>query len=41
MRHQHRLNALIGPARAINTVAGYSSRRLLGILGLLGASGVC
>jgi ABC-2 type transport system permease protein len=31
------LNALIGPAHAINTVAGYSSWRLLGILSLLGA----
>jgi len=31
------LNALIGPARAINTVAGYASWRLLGILSLLGA----
>jgi ABC-2 type transport system permease protein len=31
------LNALIGPARAINTVAGYSSWRLLGILSILGS----
>jgi ABC-2 type transport system permease protein len=31
------VNALIGPARAINTVAGYSSWRALGILSLLGA----
>jgi ABC-2 type transport system permease protein len=31
------INALIGPARAINTVSGYASWRLLGILSLLGA----
>ena len=31
------INALIGPARAINTVAGYSSWRALGVLSLLGA----
>src|ERR1022692_3046451 len=31
------LNALIGPARAINTVAGYDSWRILGILSILGA----
>jgi ABC-2 type transport system permease protein len=31
------LNALIGPARAINTVAGYASWRVLGILSVLGA----
>ena len=31
------INALIGPARAINTVAGYSAWRALGILSLLGA----
>ena len=31
------VNALIGPARAINTVAGYASWRALGILSLLGA----
>ena len=31
------LNALIGPARAINTVAGFASWRALGILSLLGA----
>jgi ABC-2 type transport system permease protein len=30
------INALIGPARAINTVAGYASWRALGILSLLG-----
>ncbi|HEY7946023.1 MAG TPA: hypothetical protein VID75_00025, partial [Acidimicrobiales bacterium] len=30
------INALVGPARAINTVAGYTSWRALGILGLLG-----
>jgi ABC-2 type transport system permease protein len=31
------INALIGPARAINTVPGYASWRALGILSLLGA----
>jgi len=31
------VNALIGPARAINTVAGYASWRALGVLSLLGA----
>ena len=31
------INALIGPARAINTVAGYTSWRALGVLSLLGA----
>jgi ABC-2 type transport system permease protein len=31
------VNALIGPARALNTVAGYTSWRALGILSLLGA----
>jgi ABC-2 type transport system permease protein len=31
------LNALIGPAHAINTVAGYASWRLLGLLSILGA----
>ena len=31
------VNALIGPAHAINTVAGYSSWRLVGTLSLLGA----
>ena len=31
------LKALIGPARAINTVAGYDSWRILGILSILGA----
>jgi ABC-2 type transport system permease protein len=31
------LNALIGPARAINTVAGFASWRVLGILSVLGA----
>ena len=31
------LNALIGPARAINTVAGFASWRALGILSLIGA----
>ena len=30
------INALIGPARAINTVAGFSSWRALGVLSLLG-----
>ncbi len=30
------LNALIGPARDINTVAGYASWRLLGILSIIG-----
>jgi ABC-2 type transport system permease protein len=30
------LNALIGPARALNTVAGYASWRALGVLSLLG-----
>ncbi len=30
-------NALIGPVRAINTVAGFTSWRILGILSLLGA----
>src|ERR1700677_420574 len=31
------LNALIGPAHAINTVAGYAAWRVLGILSVLGA----
>ncbi|HEV2634951.1 MAG TPA: ABC transporter permease subunit [Actinocrinis sp.] len=31
------INALIGPARSINTVAGYTSWRELGILSLLGS----
>jgi ABC-2 type transport system permease protein len=31
------LNALLGPARAINTVAGFASWRVLGILSVLGA----
>ncbi|HXX88780.1 MAG TPA: ABC transporter permease subunit [Acidimicrobiales bacterium] len=31
------INALIGPARSIDTVAGYTSWRALGILSLLGA----
>ncbi len=31
------INALIGPARAINTAAGYTSWRALGVLSLLGA----
>jgi ABC-2 type transport system permease protein len=31
------INALIGPARAINTVAGYVSWRALGVLSILGA----
>jgi ABC-2 type transport system permease protein len=31
------LNALLGPARAINTVAGYAAWRVLGILSILGA----
>jgi ABC-2 type transport system permease protein len=31
------INALIGPARNLNTVAGYASWRLLGILSILGA----
>src|ERR1700761_991052 len=31
------LNALIGPARAIDTVAGYAAWRLLGVLSVLGA----
>ena len=31
------LNALIGPARAIGTVAGYAAWRLLGVLSILGA----
>ena len=30
------INALIGPARSLNTVAGYASWRLLGLLSLLG-----
>src|SRR5690348_10774332 len=30
------INALVGPARAINTVAGYASWRALGVLSLIG-----
>ena len=35
------LNALIGPARAIGTVAGYAAWRLLGVLSILGAIWDC